>query len=75
MSDKKPVDAAVTATWCIELTCHGPHCGEYVDLTEEPDFWDGRHGLEFVEHGTPRTTGMEVTCPNCGGEFKVNCTY
>lgn len=75
MSDEKPADAAVTATWRLELTCICPHCNEYVDLLDGPDFWDGRMNLAPAEHDTPRTTGMDVECPKCGGEFKVNCVY
>lgn len=65
----------VMATWSLELTCHCPACGEYVDLLHYPDFWDGRQGMQACEHGTPRTTGMEVDCPNCGTEFTVDCQY
>ena len=50
MSDESvggPVDrdvghATVQATWHAELTCDCPACGQYVDLLEYPDFWDGR---------------------------------
>lgn len=66
---------AVVATWSLELTCHCPACGEYVDLLHYPDFWDGRQDMQACEHGTPRTTGMEVDCPNCGAEFTVDCQY
>lgn len=66
---------ATVATWGIELTCHCPACGEYVDLLRYPDFWDGRQGIELCEHDTPRTTGMEVQCPECDAEFTVDCQF
>lgn len=66
---------AVRATWHLELTCHCPACGEYVDLLEYADFWDGRRNMQACEHGTPRTTGMGVVCPKCDAEFDVDCEY
>ena len=69
-----PHSAHVQAEWHAELTCDCPACGQYVDLLEYPDFWDGRK-IEVCEHGTDRTRGMEVVCPNCGAEFLVDCNY
>ena len=66
---------AVRATWVLELNCYCPECGEYVDLLRAQDFWDGRQGWQACEHGTPRTTGVEMDCPNCGAEFAVDCEY
>ena len=65
----------VRATWVLELNCYCPACDEYVDLLRYPDFWDGRQSMQACEHGTPRTTGMEVQCPNCDAEFEVDCEY
>lgn len=62
------------ATWTVELTCDCPTCGEYVDLLDHPDFWDGRQ-LDVPEHGTERSQRVEVTCPKCFGEFIVTCEY
>lgn len=64
----------VTATWTVELHCNCPKCGEWVDLLEAPDFWDGRQ-LDVPEHGTERSKGVEVICPKCDHEFIVDCEY
>lgn len=64
----------VTATWCIELNCDCPHCGNHVDVLNGPDFWDGRN-LKIGEHGTPRSNKVEVVCPDCSKEFEVCCEY
>ncbi len=65
----------VTATWSIELHCECPKCEEYVDLLEYPDFWDGRGDMAIGEHHTDQTRNMDVSCPKCGCEFKVDCEY
>jgi endogenous inhibitor of DNA gyrase (YacG/DUF329 family) len=51
-----------------------PKCGEPVDLLEAPDFWDGRQ-LDIPEHGTENSDNLEVTCPECGHDFKVCCQW
>lgn len=66
---------SVQAVWRLELTCYCPACDEYVDLLCGADFWDGRGNMQACEHGTPRTTGMEVVCPQCSAEFTVDCEY
>ena len=63
------------ATWIIELNCHCPECNRYVDLCNHAEFWHTYPSLEIAEHGTYRTSGMEVVCPKCGHEFKVDCEY
>lgn len=63
-----------TATWHASLDCECPICHEDVDLMEYTDFWDGRT-IQIAEHDTPATTDMEVTCPNCGEDFKVTCEW
>lgn len=63
-----------TATWSIRLNCDCPNCKEYVDLLSYPDFWDGR-ALEFGEHNTDRSSGVDVVCPECGHAFEVDCEY
>ncbi len=63
-----------TATWSLSLTCYCPKCLEYVDLLDEPDFWDGRQ-INVCEHGTDRSKDVEVTCPECNRPFKVDLQY
>ena len=58
------------ATWVVELNCDCPKCGEYVNLLDYADFWDCRD-LEVAESGKD----VEVSCPICGHEFKVDCEY
>ena len=66
--------ANVVATWVIELQCYCPKCHEYVNLLDYADFWDGRQ-LVVAENGTERSRGVEVMCPECFHEFKVDCKY
>lgn len=75
MKEKQDKPQRVLATWNLELTCHCPACGEFVDLLDYSDFWDGKQNIQAGEWGTPRTTGMEVTCPECDAEFEVDCQY
>lgn len=70
MNPNIPVDTA-TATWSIHLFTDCPGCEDSVDLLDLPDFWDG-HRFQPGEHLTPQTTGVEVTCPKCGHEFKCD---
>ena len=65
----------IKATWSIELNCHCPSCEQYVNICDSTEFWYTYPNLEIAEHETERTTGMEVVCPNCGHEFKVDCEY
>ena len=60
----------VTADWCVELNCDCPKCGEWVNLLDAADFWDGRD-LEIAEN----KKAVEVDCPKCGHEFEVDCVY
>ena len=65
-----------TANWHIELNADCPMCGKYVDLLDYPDFWDTHGpGLDLGENGTPRSKGVEVTCPKCNEEFTVDLDY
>ena len=64
----------VTATWTVELNTECPHCDEYIDLLDDPDFWDGRE-LSVAENGTENSKDQPVTCPKCGHEFVVDCEY
>lgn len=66
--------AEIKAIWVIELNCNCPGCGKHVDLTNNPDFYDGKP-IEIGEHETERTTNMEASCPECGYEFFVDCLY
>jgi primosomal protein N' len=60
----------ITATWRLGLMANCPGCSERVDLLDYEDFWDGMP-CDPCEHHTPRTTNMEVVCPECGHEFQV----
>lgn len=62
------------ATWSISLDVDCPHCGQYVNLLDAPDFWDGRE-LDVAEHNTERSQDVEVFCPECAREFLVDLTY
>lgn len=74
MPDQNPSNP-VQAYWYIKLNCDCPHCGEYVDLLEDPDFWDGRNHVQIGEHATDATLGVEVSCPKCKKEFEVDFVY
>ena len=67
-------EAPCSAQWAVELNCDCPKCGEYVNLLDAPDFWDGRT-LDIPEHGTENSNNLEVVCPECGHEFKVCCEW
>ena len=66
--------SALTATWSVTLDADCPACDEGVNLLDGPDFWDG-HRFDIPEHGTERTKGVEVACPECGHEFIVDLEY
>ena len=51
-----------------------PDRGQVVDLLDDPDFWDGRK-LDIAEHGTDRSRGVEVACPLCHNEWKVDLLW
>lgn len=58
------------ASWSLSLDCYCPHCDKYVDLLDEPDFWDGRD-FDIGES----VDDVQVWCPECGEEFLVDCEY
>ena len=62
----------VCAQWTLRLDCTCPYCEREVNLLGAPDFWDGRYG-GIDEHLHKK--GVEVTCPECGGSFEVDCEY
>lgn len=62
------------ATWDFSLDAECPHCGEFVNLCDADDFWDGRH-FTIPEHNTDRTRDVEVECPSCLAEFTVDLEY
>lgn len=66
--------ADTAATWTIELYCECPHCEEYVDLLDDPEFWHGRE-FDAGEHGSNRTKNVDVHCPECSKEFSVDFEY
>jgi hypothetical protein len=64
--------ADVKATWTVKLDCECPKCGEIFDLTDDPDFY---HTYECAEHDTEGTRDVDVVCPKCKHEFKVDFEY
>ena len=62
------------ATWDISLDTTCPICKKYVNLLDDADFWDGKK-LEIGEHGTRNSECVEVTCPECYGNFIIECEY
>ena len=60
--------------WSISLDAECPHCNLDVNLLDYVDFWDG---VSFtpIEHGTNRTTEIEVMCPECGEMFETTLAY
>ena len=71
----KQQPSSIEAQWEVELNCKCPECGEFVNLLDEPDFWDGRGWLDIPEHGTERSNNLEVNCPECGHFFEVCCVW
>lgn len=63
-----------TAIWNLSLNVDCPQCGEYVNLLDDPDFFDGRE-LEPCETRTEHSRDVEVQCPNCEHEFVVDLEY
>ena len=59
------------AYWNVELTVECPHCELFFDLLDDPDFWDGRQGLQVGEH----RKNIDVFCPECLEEFTVDLEY
>jgi hypothetical protein len=64
----------LTATWSISLDTTCPHCDADVNLLDYADFWDSRL-FAVPEHGTDRTKDVEVNCPECMMDFKVDLDY
>ena len=65
MSDK------VYASWSVTLYCDCPHCGEFVDLLEYGDFWDGGGPCGMCEGDVE----IETPCPECGEDIKCTTQY
>lgn len=61
----------LTALWTLELNVTCPHCKEYVDLFEDPDFFEDRTEDFSVLH----LTDQEVYCPECGETFICDFDY
>lgn len=66
--------SSIQAQWVVELNCDCPKCGEFVNLLDAPDFWDGRR-LEIPEYDTENSDNLEVVCPECYHEFEVCCVW
>lgn len=62
------------ATWHVSLDVECPHCGEDVDLLDDPEFLTGSD-FEVAETRTDATRDVEVTCPKCDKEFIVDFIY
>lgn len=62
------------AVWTVSLNVDCPNCKEWVDILDDPDFFDCRD-LDIAEHGTERSIDVTVYCPECGHEFEVDLTY
>ena len=75
MEVSKRTKSSITAQWHVELNCYCPDCGEYVDLMEYPDFWDGHRSLDIPEHNTEYSDNLEVNCPECNHNFEVCCEW
>jgi len=56
-----------SASWIINLVADCPFCKEWVDLTDEPDFWYD-HNLRPGRKGE----AVEVNCPECGATFLID---
>ena len=61
----------VQATWSASLDCECPACKHEVDLMNYADFWDGRGDLQISQ----AVEGLEVVCPICCHEFKVDTNW
>lgn len=57
--------------WNISLTVTCPKCDNFFDLTDTPDFWDGRSGLVVPRQGYL----IEAECPECQHEFETTTAY
>lgn len=53
----------------IRVNTRCPGCENIVDLTDDPDFCID---LDVGEHDTAKSTGLDVRCPLCKQEFKVD---
>ena len=53
-----------------QTLCECPGCHDEVDLIDLPEFWVDRE-LDFCE----RAKNVNVECPLCHHEFKVDCEY
>lgn len=71
---ESPLTEKLTATWWVSLDTTCPHCNADVNLLDYADFWDGRR-FTVPEHGTDRTKGVDVNCPECMTDFKVDLDY
>lgn len=74
VKEEKECIESTKASWSVTLDTECPSCSEDVDLLEYSDFWDHAE-FDIAEHGTERTKGVEVTCPECGDDFKVDFQY
>lgn len=63
-----------TATWSIHLFSKCPGCKKNIDLLDHNEFFDGRL-FTVGEYGTNWTSGVDVECPGCGHEYKVDFEY
>lgn len=62
------------AIWSLSLDCTCPKCGHEFDILDDGEFLHDKK-VEVCEHGTPRSTGITVTCTNCDLDFAVDLAY
>lgn len=62
------------AIWSLSLDCSCPKCSHEFDILDDTEFISDNK-LEVCEHGTQRSMGINVMCPNCDSEFKVDLAY
>lgn len=72
--DREALKVTTKARWYYSIDATCPFCDHYFDITQTPDFWDGRH-FDLCEQGTPRTQGIEVKCPKCKRDMEVDLEY
>ncbi len=63
----------VNAMWRAHLFVTCPHCGEYFDLLDTPNFWEDRE-IYYCESGTFNSENQSGKCLVCQKDFNFRCT-